>query len=337
LAFALVGMFFTRYEAIPFAMAVGVCVALNILCNKKEDRYWAQGNLKERYYYIEGSFFLLFTPMAYGVFLWILFNLVITGNPLYFLNSVYSNVSQSMFSQVNGSFVDILWYVLERTAPFIPLFLSVILMRIAQNQLRRFDLAALTVLVGALIAFHYVMLWNGSSFGWLRFFSYCLPICMAWIPYELSTCKEKFLKTSKCVFLLALVLSMIFCTGALKNPNLAKEEQNLTISTDSYQIADYINDHLSEDTVLMDSFLTNGIILNVEHVDHLVVSSSLRFNACVADPLHSGINYILVPDPKGVGSLDAINIAYKKLYNEGADWCELEAEFDGFKLFRVLN
>jgi hypothetical protein len=78
-------------------------------------------------------------------------------------------------------------------------------------------------------------------------------------------------------------------------------------------------------------------MLNVDNIDNLVVTSSLNFYDCVERPLHNGINYILVPNPAGVGSLDAINLTYKDLYEQGAEWCEEEVAFNSFKLFRVID
>ena len=337
IAFALVFLFFTRYEAIPFAVAVGICIILHVLFNPKERIYWLNDTFRERYFYVEGTMVLLYTPMAYGVLLWIIFNWVINGNPLYFLNSAYSNVSQSIFSKDFGSGWDILFYEVERLIPFIPLFLLLILFYIRRKRIFTTDFAAIFILNIILMVFHYWMLLSGGSFGWLRFFAYTLPISMSFVPYVLSESKQKHLKADKTAVAVVLLLSGLLCAYSLQDEELAKEELNITISNEVYTMSDYINENLSEEIVLMDSFLTNGVILNVDNVDNLVVSSSLDFYECVADPVGHGINYILVPDTSGVGNLDAVNSAYPDLYAEGAEWCELEQEFDGFKLYRIID
>ena len=337
IAFALVFLFFTRYEAIPFAAALGLCVIIHILFNKKEKMYYPPKAFAERYFYIEGTLVLVFTPLAYGIFLWILFNWVINGNPLYFLNSAYSNVSQSLFTRNFGSFSDILIYELERLLPFIPLFLMIILIRILRNKWKQSDFFIFTIFNVVLMAFHYYMIYSGSSFGWLRFFSYTLPISMAFLPYELSETEIKNQKKVLVAIVLALLASWGLCSWALQDKDLAKEELNITISDEVYEISDYINTYLPENKVLMDSFLTNGVILNVKNIDNLVVSSSLNFYECVSAPGKYGIEYILVPDTSGVGNLDALNQQYPNLYKDGADWCELEADFEGFRLYRVTE
>ena len=337
LGFALAGLFYTRYEALPFAAAIGVCVILNILFNREEDKYIIGGNIKERYYYIEGTLILIFTPLVYAIFLWILFSFIISGNALYFLNSVYSNVSQSAFAEINGSLFQLLIYVMKRAMPFLPLFFAIAAIRMVQRKLLKYDFIALTMLVIAMMAFHYLMLLKGDSFGWLRFFAYSLPICIAWIPYEISKCKPKYLSLTKTVLVLGLVMSSFLCLKALNDKDLAKEEQFARLTREAYVIAEYINTNIPDEKILMDVFTLSGVMLNVNNIDNIVVSSSLDFYDCVEDPLHHGINYILVPDPNGIGNLDAVNLAYKNLYKCGAEWCEEEASFDGFKLFRVID
>lgn len=337
IAFALIGLFFTRYEAIPFAAAIGICLIITIWFSKRERRYYPKGDILERYYYMEGSVILLYTPLVYAIFLWIIFNLVITGNPLYFLNSSYSNVSQSMFSKDFGSLLDILIYSMIRVKPFIILFVGIIFVRIIQKKLLRVDIFIICILVSSLIAFHCYMLLKGNSFGWLRFFSYALPICIAWIPYEISVVNKKYKIMVISIFVLCLSVSSVLCFKALKNPDIAKEEQNLIISQETYYIARYINERLPDKRIMMDSFLTNGIILNVNNIDNLIVSSSLDFYKCLDNPVDNKVEYILVPDTSGVGKLDAINQKYSDIYGQGADWCKEEAEFQEFKLYKVID
>lgn len=337
LGFALSALFLTRYEAIPFAAAVGISVILHTLFSREERKYIADYSEKEHYYYIEGTLILIFTPFVYTIFLWILFNLVITGNPLYFLNSVYSNVSQSVFAEIKGNYFQILLYALKRALPFLPLFFSILLTRIVRKKLTKHDFISLAMLVAVMIIFHYLMLIKGTSFGWLRFFAYSLPICIAWIPYEISECEPKFLNFAKTAMIVGLVLSSFLCFRALNDKDLAKEEKFVHVSSEAYAVADYINANIPDQKILMDVFTLSGVMLNVNNTDNLVVSSSLNFNACVKDPLHNGINYIVVPNPEGVGNLDAINMRYKDLYKNGADWCKEEAVFDDIKLFKVID
>lgn len=339
IGFALAGLFFSRYEAIPFAAALGVCMGLNILFNRKENKYIiAENKSKEKFYYMEGTFILIFTPIAYAVVLWILFNFIISGNPLYFLNSVYSNVSQSTFAEVSGSLFQVFLYSMKRALPFLPVTFAIIILRIAQKKLFKYDFLSFIMFVLFMLGFHYIMLLKGNSFGWLRFFAYSLPISAAWIPYELYICDKKYLKFAKSLFAVSLIVSGAFCYWALNDDDLAKEEKYARLTQETYVIADYINKNINyEDRILLDVFTLSGVMLNIENTDNLVVSSSLDFEECVEDPVHNNIDYILVPSPNGIGNLDAINIVYKDLYENGTDWCVEEMAFNGFKLFRVIN
>ncbi|WP_414150166.1 transposase [Acetobacterium carbinolicum] len=337
LGFALAGLFLTRYEAIPFATAIAICSVLNILFNPDEKQYILKNNKKERYYYIEGTLILTFLPLVYIILLWILFNFVISGNPLYFLNSVYSNVSQSYFASINGSYFEVLIYVLKRALPFLPLFITIMGMRLIQKKIIKYDFISLAILVIIMLAFHYLMLIKGNSYGWLRFFSYSLPICIAWLPYEISEWKSKELKFNKIIIVSCLIISSLLCFNALKDKDLAKEELFARLANESYIIADYINNEIPDEKILMDVFTLSGVMLNVNNIENLVVSSSQNFYESINDPLHNGIQYILIPDPSGAGSLDAINMYYKNLYENGEEWCVEEESFEGFKLFRVIN
>jgi hypothetical protein len=335
IAFALSMAFFCRYEAIPFALAVGIGVILVIFFSKKEKKFIFNNKLKERYFYAESSMVILYTPFLYSIILWILFNWIITGNPLYFLNSAYSNSAQSQYAVLITNFTYALKYVLTKCMPFIPLFIGIVIIRIKNRRLLRIDFLILVLMVAIMIIFHLMMLIKGASYGWLRFFSYSLPICFAWLPYELSEISKKHKKFEFTVLVISLLLSSILTGIILSDPNLSTEEHNLIISNESHRVANYINDDLSNEIILSDSFLTSGILVNIKNVDNLVISSSLNFKEAVKNPWKYQITYILVPDKTGIGKLDAINSEYPDLYQHGAEWCTLVNEFDGYKLFKV--
>ncbi len=335
MAFALAMAFFCRYESIPFALALGISVILIIFFTKREKKFIYNNSLKEKYFYAESSMVILYTPLVYSIMLWILFSWVISGNPLYFLNSSYSNTAQSQYAVSVTSFAYALKYVFEKCIPFIPLFIGIIIIRIKNKRLLKIDFLILALMVSTMIFFHFVMLIKGNSYGWLRFFSYSLPICFAWVPYELSQINIKHRKFEFTTLVVSLLLSSILTGTTLSNPNLSIEEHNLIISNESHRIANYINDELSDEIILTDSFLTSGIIVDIKNINNIVTSSSLNFKEAVKNPWKYEIGYILVPDKSGIGKLDAINSAYPNLYQNGEEWCTLIEEFDGYKLFKV--
>lgn len=335
IAFALAIAFFCRYEAIPFALAVGISVILTIFFCKRERKFIHNNSLKEKYFYAESSMIILYTPLIYSIILWILFNWVISGNPLYFLNSSYSNTAQSQYAVSITSFSYAFKYVFKKCIPFIPLFIGIAIVRIKNKRLVKIDFLILVIMVLIMIIFHLLMLLKGNSYGWLRFFSYSLPICFAWIPYELSQINMKHRKLEFSILVVSLLISSILTGTTLSDPNLSTEEHNLIISNESHRVAKYINDELSDQIILTDSFLTSGTIVDVKNIDNLIISSNLNFKEAVKNPWKYEIGYILVPDKSGVGKLDAINVAYPDLYQKGEEWCTLVEEFDGYKLFKV--
>ncbi|AZV55410.1 hypothetical protein [Clostridium sp. AWRP] len=337
IAFALTAAFYCRYEAIPFAAAIGLAVLINIFFNKKEKQFIPADNRKEMYYYAEGTAIVLYAPFLYGILLWIFLNWTITGNPLYFLNSVYSNTAQSQYAITTSTSSTVFGYVSQKSLPFLPLFFGIVLIRIVTKKLLQSDFFMLFILVLTMLIFHYVMLLGGNSYGWLRFFSYSYPICMAWLPYELYKTKSRYKHIAAIVISLAMIISSVLTGFTLSNPVLSPEEHEVVVDKQTVEIADYINDQLPDNKILMDSFVTSGIILNVKNVNNLVVCSSLNFNECVDNPAKHGIEYIVVPDPNGVGTLDAINRKYPYLYSNGADWCVLEEEFEEYKIFKVKD
>ncbi|OCN00284.1 hypothetical protein A7X67_09470 [Clostridium sp. W14A] len=360
MAFGLVGGFLIRYEAIPFAVGIGVCIILNILYNPREKPYWLVGNAKrERLHYIEGTLITLYTPAVYAGIVWILLCLAIMGNPLYFLNSGYSNTTQSAFASKVTTIQALIQYVLIRAMPFLVLFLAIVLVRAVKGTIFRYDFMCLFFLVMSLLSFHVLIYWKGSSFGWLRFFCYSFPICIAWMPYEMSAFQnraelqpqslplnlgketENVKKQDKLLFKIlfscSIVLSVALFNQAMSNSAIYQEEIGTYDYQQSLEIADYINDKLPDKRVLTDVFTTYNVALNVNNFQNLVVSSSPDFEKCVADPVGSEIEYLLVPDPKGVSNYDAINVAYPNLYAQGADWCREVYDFGDYKLFQVTG
>jgi hypothetical protein len=338
IAFALVFIFYCRYEAIPFAVGVGIGVLINIFFSKKERKFIPTEIKGERYYYAEGTVIVLYAPIIYGILLWIFLNWTITGNPLYFLNSAYSNTAQSQLTTSIGNSLKAIGYMYPRAIPFlIPLF-GIAIIRVTTRSLFKNDFFILCALVISMLGFHFLMLIKGSSYGWLRFFSYSLPICIAWIPYEISKVKNTFRPLICIIIIISLIGSFVFTGRALLSPVIGVEERYVLVNGECLKISEYINEEIPDEKIILDSFMTSGIILNIKNINNIITTSNLNFGKYIDNPAKYGIAYIIIPDPKeGVGSLDAFNRKYPNLYETGADWCTLEKEFEGFKLFKIKD
>lgn len=341
IAIGFVGLFLTRYESIPFASAIGMGIAAHILFSDNEKMYYIRGKRTETWRYLEGTLMLIFAPIAYTFLSWMMYNLVITGNPIYFLNSAYSNLAFSAhYSPFNG-IVEAFSFLWARTWPFLILVMTIIAIRLFSGTLLKVDTFIFLSCALVLTVFQFVMLLNGSSAGHVRYMSYPLLVCFAWLPYELSPAENSLLpdtkKTAKVILLAAMVFLVIWFGTAMNSNETFRVDTLLTVPEGSQQVADYINERLSDKRILMDAYRAYYVFMNIYFPDNIVISSSENFNESLADPAAHGIDYILVPDSGRFGDLDAVNVAYHSLFDSGAYWCTEEVALGEFKLFRVTD
>jgi hypothetical protein len=338
--------FLTRYEAVPFAAAVLLTIGFITIKNRHSA---AIG--KSMWNYFEGSSIVTLLPFVTSILLWILTNWIIMGDPLYFLTSEYSNVTQSGqnlpadIAAMVGNSGEVLLFVAKQSLPFVPLLAIVLLFRLFDRRLFRWETLALIALVLSIPALQYVMLYTANSFGWLRFFLYPLPIAIAWLPYEFGKLKPgrqlfRIIAAVFCCF--ALIASGVLTWISMHDPESGKEEYAAYIAETTrdglntqQEIAEYINENCNDGILLLDSFETFYIILNLDNTDNLITTTSYTFKEAVDDPAALDVKYIVAVDPSGLGASDAINMRYADLYENGADWCTLLKSFDGFRLFEV--
>jgi hypothetical protein len=342
---ALALAFLTRYEAIPFAFAIFLVVAFLMIRKKRQN-----GNAKTIWGFFEGTSIVIFLPIAASIVIWILLNWVIMDDPLYFLTSEYSNATQSeenlptAIRTIVGDFWGILVFVVKKAFVFLPFTIAVLIIRYLKKQLISWETLMFLMLVISIPCFQYLMLFMGSSFGWLRFFMYPLPIAMAWLPYEFK--KENTLKpiSDKIMVIIccaALILSSGLTSIYLNNPDIASEEHNAFITGDpevkaQREIAEYIDMNQIDGIFLMDSFRTFYVILALDSTEDVITSCSYVFNDAVRNPWEFDVKYILTVTTDGLGSSDALNSYYPDLFENGADWCTLVKDFGNYKLYEVI-
>lgn len=336
-AVGFVGMFLTRYEAIPFAIAVALAMCIQILFSQRERKYFPASDRKEPFYYVEGSMWVTFFPLIYAVLVWIFYNWSITGNPLYFLNSGYSMSAYSDYYTSLGGLVGAVGYVWVRIWPFLIVFCGLIAVRIMAGMWLQSDSLIITVVTLGLSIFQFFMMAKGKSGGYVRYLCYPLMIAAAWIPYQLSVLKDGRRKAAAILMSVILVCNGFYFLWAFQYSSLMREDTLLMIPANSEQVADYINSNLKNDRVLMDSYRTYDIIMNVNNVDNLVVSCSPDFEKTVKDPVKNKIDYLVVPQIGSYGNMDALNIAYPNLYWHGEKWCREEASIGEYKIYKVLK
>ncbi len=346
--------FFTRYEAVPFAMAL--CLGIGLICyfqysQKPGLRFSARDKLK----YAEATSFVVLTPFIYSVVCWILWNWIIQGDPLYFLHSSYSNSAQSVnvvymsdLTAIKGSIVGIGRYILYKSYPFLPLFVVVLFLRVLSKRVLKIDFLILCCLILSTNLLQLYLLYDQISFGWLRFFAYPFPIMAAWLPYELKELQisQVIIKKLACVACFtALFFSAWLVGDAVWGKNGRQEYDNFFNPQQKESVekqrklAAYLNSHLGNSKLLLDSFLTSSLIINLDKPQNLTTTCSYQFQKAVKNPVEYGIQYVLVPNPNrvNINRLDAIHKEYPDLYEYGAVWCVLEKEFENdFRLYRVI-
>ncbi len=367
--------FLTRYEAIPFAAAVFLALMFHIVKKRrlqpqsevikqnddsnykdKDDNSENSGEItngskgRSFWSYFEGTAIVVFMPLVTSVVLWILLNWSIMGDPLYFLTSQYSNIVQSsenlgesmqaLVGDVGGVFA----FVMKKVFVFLPLLIVILVLGYIGKRLFRWETLMLLVLVASIPAFQYIMIIMGNSFGWLRFFVYPLPIAMAWLPSEFGGGKIQrpaFGEIAAVACCLALFISNLLTGIYLNDSNMASEEYTTYTQGDQSialqkEIADYINQNCDDSVILMDSFETWYVILNLDATDHVITTCSYNFNTALENPFEYDVRYILAVTPEGLGASDAINMKYPDLYENGASWCTLVKDFGDYRLYEVI-
>lgn len=332
-----VGMFLTRYEAIPFALSLGLGMFLHMLFSQREKRYYPEENWKEKFFYVEGTMWVTFLPLIYTVLVWILFNWTITGNPLYFLNSGYSMNAYSDYYTDYGGIAGAISYVWARIWPFLFALAGLLLVRLMMGSFLSHDTAIMVTVTLGLSLFQFFMIAKGSSGGYVRYLCYPLMLAAAWMPYQLSVLKKAARRVAVGILCAVLAFNGAYFAWAFEHSSLMREDTLYMVPAHTEQIADYINTHLQDKRVLMDSYLTYYAIMNVNNVDQLVISCTPEFAEAVADPVGHNIDYVIVPQIGGYGNMDALNIAYPNLYWHGEKWCEEVTSIEGYKIYKVLK
>lgn len=99
----------------------------------------------------------------------------------------------------------------------------------------------------------------------------------------------------------------------------AENPIKLSPYANSDYIATYLNRlHLSEGTVLVDTYVGWNVWMTSSNRKQFVITSDHNFVPALNAPYQKGILYILVSDPLQDGAVDAVNRRYPTLYKNGA-------------------
>lgn len=230
---------------------------------------------------------------------------------------------------------------------------------------RRYEPLAPLVVFGSVLLFQSVAILLGSTFGWFRFFIVLVPLVIV----GLLTCWPTGSGPDRALNLWRAAISVVMAASlfssipvtwqSMMDPDIGKEEFGLrsALWPDEYppsgfwfywsgEIAEntvrwFDEQELPEGSVLMDTFGLARMWLASERPDQFVVRSDYDFFEKLNNPTESGLRYILVPRPSGLGELDAVNIRYPTMWDDGAGIGTLAMTVTGpnggaqFRIFRV--
>lgn len=340
-ALALAFAFWTRYETVFFGAALAIAVLVWIIQNKRDP-------MKERIQQVEGTWTVLLTPVVFSGLLWIFFNYTIMGDGLYFLTSDYGNLGQAVllmeddkFTSLVGNPIATLLFVGERLWYFcIPLMIIVVI-RIFERRLFRWDFLMLLILATSIPFMQVVLLLKGGTAAWIRYYMYAFPIVAIWIPYEISV--MKFRKTGSTLLIIGMLVSTVVMGIMMNNPEIASDEYEAFRKNKLFaeqkagaEATAFINENLSDELILTDSFSSFRIIMGSDSPKNFVITSDHDFVDSLDQPAENNIDYILLPNPQAVLSLDSVNQKYPHLYEQGAEWATLYKEFNGYwRIYKV--
>jgi len=105
------------------------------------------------------------------------------------------------------------------------------------------------------------------------------------------------------------------------------------------------NMHLPDGSIVADTYgnCTPQIVTSVPNSKVFVIINDRDFQRVLADPLTFGAHYLFVPQPVGVGLVDALNEQYPTLYANGAGFAKFVHQFDAdgicapYRLYRVTG
>jgi hypothetical protein len=354
LAFA----FACLYEAAPLGAAVAVALAAGTFTAETAPST-PQGRLRA----IEGLSLLLVVPAVYVGVLWIIANWSITGDPLYFARSVYSNQGyinasgQSYLAHaVKGEVLASAGFVLVRTLAFAIPLLSILTVRLIEGRLFRINTLTMTA-IALVVPFGLILaqLYDGSSFGWLRYFVYPLYVSAGWGLYEIASSRRRQLAIG--LIMGAWLLTVPASLLVMANPRLGQTEHLLVRGVsfgepasavgypmyfdDVESVADALDSLGPHELVLADSSNAWPIEATVSPgtlSQKLLVTSDDRFTDALRDPAELGVSYLLVPDPDQAPQ-DLLNVEYPLLWEGKQQGFSLAKDFhqtgQGWRLYSV--
>jgi hypothetical protein len=327
----------TRYETLAAAAAGSAVVGVIGYMR-------AKGSKDTRLSCAATDVLILAVPVGAAMGFWMLVSWLITGHPIEQFTSAYGNSSQLQMSGITatsmaarGQWIQV---TVEQTIALEPFLLPVMLAGLLVATWRR-ALPPLGIVstLGSVLLVMLVANAAGAITQELRYLIVEIPFAglMAGVVLQpgvirLPQMARPALPLATTILLAAAIPSS---ARALLDPRLdpvdgaqlrsifsrvAVDEERAAARfvTERGIAEDLDHAHLASGAVLVDDFLGFPIVIASLNPHQFVITSDRDFVSALGDPPGIGVHYILVPQPTGLGRLDAVNRRYADLYGDGA-------------------
>ena len=349
-------MFGFRYDAVVYAAIVAVGVLAIYLTRKK------QNVVVET----EAHLIIYLMPPVYAAFLWVFANWIILGEPLYFLQSNYSNAyltgimdNHIIIQLLQGSPFVVVYHFLLHLILISPLLFVLLLLSVFYIiYYRKFSLFVFASITISPVLFQEFMLVRGESFGLVRFFvSFQISgiLVLLYFLRQGFLRKGSMLKVGSLFFLLLGVISSFivmnppdhiafsllhsdFATRAfaerIQSGKVSFEDQFAQDVIVGQEIRERFAD---EDVLILVDSQAEEVVLYSQIPWRFVLPSDYDYMEILENP-EVKADYFLVAAPKSDEiEYHDLTERYSRIYQDGLSGFVLDSQIGEYRLYRNVS
>ncbi|MBI3965541.1 MAG: glycosyltransferase family 39 protein [Chloroflexi bacterium] len=304
-----------------------------------------------------------FAPVCFCGGLWVLFNLMIMGDPIYFVRGAYSNAAQIGYqlallgeiAKLTGDPIAIARFIGEQVTLLFPMF-SIGLALLFGHFLRarnRLSLA-LALLAMSFPAFQALNFFTGQSAAFIRYFILAIPYGYLMAAFLLSRSPGLRLRQAAVgAAAVGLLVSNVATAHAMSTVWSRTSDwgqwndgfvqalvtgKRLHTWAEDRDIASFLTKHARGRETLVDAFQGYRIIFFNGDPAKFVVNGDRDFDDLLQNPFGT-VRFLLVASPELEGALNRVNQRYPTLYEQGAPWARLVGEWPvtRWKLYEIVR
>ncbi|MBI3980281.1 MAG: hypothetical protein HY331_19065 [Chloroflexi bacterium] len=353
LGLSLAGAFLVRYEAIGFIAALFVAVGIQ---RWPPWRNWEAA--------LEGRLLSALAPPVYTIFVWVVLNWMMMGDPLYFQRSVYSLAAAPEIARNTG-----ITHPLHNAMGSLPLTAGYVLTRLAQVNVAFPTLAVLALaigiwrrdrrllgalaLVGSVFLVSGFQVFTGTLPAFMRYWAYATPFAVVLAGVVVARITSKPWATAVSVGAsLLMAAAVVVSTFGLGDPSAGMEERRLSAllrgdtaaetalrASDAYWLqvhdakilASELDRVSADGPTMIDTESGYAAILWARHPERLVINPDRDFLPLLQNPW-GRVKFIAVTtaaDPEAVGARDTVGRNFPTLYEGQLAWARLRYQVQG--------